>query len=123
LVGGDAGQLDACFVASLVTGRLFLNLLGIGKDSTGKLCRFGSLPDDVNAEDLDGKFIDLASLPTADDSLFAPFIKMADKAAAHFTMPMAHDVSKTHEVILRIHHYLKVDLYDYTGRLFKDLIP
>jgi hypothetical protein len=120
---GDVGQLNACFVASLVTGRLFLNLLGIGKDSTGKLCRFNGLPDDVNSEDLGGKFIDLSSLATADEALFTPFIKMADKAAAHFILPMTHDVSKTHDVILRIHHYLKVNLYEHTGRPFKDLIP
>jgi hypothetical protein len=96
---GDVGTLNACFVASLVTGRLFLNVLGVGKKG-GQLCPFGGRGDDVNAEDLGGKFIDLAKLPQGDKALFIGFLKMADKAAAHFTMPMTHDWSKTHEVIL-----------------------
>jgi len=37
---GDPGQLDACFVAALVTARLFLNVLGISKNGE-KLGRFG----------------------------------------------------------------------------------
>ncbi|HEY3825201.1 MAG TPA: hypothetical protein VGL82_11625 [Bryobacteraceae bacterium] len=28
---GEVGRLNACFVAALVTGRIFLNVLGIGK--------------------------------------------------------------------------------------------
>jgi hypothetical protein len=28
---GDLGRLNACFIAALVTGRLFLNVLGVGK--------------------------------------------------------------------------------------------
>lgn len=119
---GDVGRLNACFVASLVTGRLFLNVLGVGKKG-GKLCRFVGQDDDVNAEDLGGKFIDLATLPPGDEALFIGFLKMADKAAAHFTMPMYHDWSKTHDVILRIHHYLKVNVYGHTGRRFQDAVP
>jgi len=36
---GDTGWLNACFIASLVTGRLFLNMLGLGKEA-GALVRF-----------------------------------------------------------------------------------
>jgi hypothetical protein len=119
---GDVNWLNACFVASLVTGRLFLNFLGIGKEN-GKPCPFRSRADDVDAQDLGGKLIDLATLPPGDEALFMEFLKMADKAAAHFTTPIVHDWSKTHEMILRIHHYLKVNLYDHTGRRFEDAIP
>jgi hypothetical protein len=97
-------------------------MLGVGKKD-GKLCKFASQRDDVNVEDLGGKYIDFPSLPSEDQTLFTGFLKMADKAAAHFTMPMNHEWGKTHDVILRIHHYLKVNLYDHTGRPFKDAIP
>jgi len=117
---GDVDKLNACFVASLVTGRLYLNVLGVGKKG-GKLCRFVGRSDDVSAEDLGGKCIDLRELEP-DEALFAGFLKMADKAAAHLTIPMNHDWSQTHDVILRIHHYIKVNLYDRTNRQFKDAI-
>ncbi len=113
---GDPAWLDACFVASLVTGRLFLNVLGVGKKD-GKLNRFTPQPDDVTADDLGGKLLNPAELPPADRELFLDFLRMADKAAAHFTLPMNHDWTKTHDVIRRIHHYLKVNLYDQAGRL------
>jgi|SRR5271157_2865420 len=121
---GNVGILNACFVASLVTGRLFLNFLGIGKkkkkDGTWTLDRFAAMPTDVTVEDLGGELIDPASLPQEDQDLFLPFIVMADQAAAHFTVPNNHDWTKTHEVIRRIHHYLKVNLYDKAGRPFPD---
>jgi hypothetical protein len=112
---GNPAWLDACFVASLVTGRLFLNVLGVGKKG-GVLDCFAPQPDDVTVEDLGGKLLDPAALPTADRDLFLGFLTMADKAAAHFTLPMNHDWTKTHDVIRRIHHYLNVNLYDQAGR-------
>lgn len=54
---GDSGRLNACFVAALVTGRLFLNVLGIGKQS-GVLDRFLPRSDDVTVDDLGGILID-----------------------------------------------------------------
>jgi hypothetical protein len=107
--------LEACFVASLVTGRLFLNMLGIGKK--GRIVdRFSPRPDDVTVEDLGGTILDPSTLTPEEKKLFLDFLLMADKAAAHFTMPMKHDWTKTHDVILRIHHYLRGNLYDRAGR-------
>ncbi len=123
---GSAGLLNAAFVASLVTGRLFLNFLGVGKTSKGgtlALDRFRPQPTDVTVEDLGGLVLDPAKLPKNEQDLFLPFIVMADQAAAHFTMPAPHDWTKTHEVVLLIHHYLKTNLYDPTGRLFQDAAP
>jgi hypothetical protein len=121
---GDLGRLNACFVASLVTARLFLNVLGIGKDKRGgALATFVPRPDDVTADDLGGLPIDPATLPKMEQDLFLDFLKMADKSAAHFTTPIAHDWTKTHEVILRIHHHLKINVYDHTGRVFQDATP
>jgi hypothetical protein len=82
---GDPGRLNACFVAALVTGRLFLNVLGIGKQS-GVLDRFLPRSDDVTVDDLGGILIDPATLPAAERELFLNFLNMADKAAAHFTI-------------------------------------
>jgi hypothetical protein len=121
---GDPGQLDACFVASLITGRLFLNVLGIGKNNkTGALVRFVAKADDVTLAELGGLLIDPATLSSEEKTLFLDFLKMADKAAAHFTTPMNHDWARTHDLILRIDRYLKINLYDHTGRTFKDEVP
>jgi hypothetical protein len=112
---GNPAWANACFVASLVTARLFLNVLGIGKKG-GSLADFDDKPDDVTVDDLGGKRLDPAKLSQAEhDSLF-DFLKMADKAAAHFTTPIVHDWSKTHDVIKLILHYLKTNLYDAAGR-------
>jgi hypothetical protein len=115
----DAGWLDACFIAALVTARLFLNMLGIGKKD-GALAKFVPHADDVTVEDLGGQLLDPTALPTAERDLFFNFLTMADKAAAHFTLPMKHDWNKTDEVVLRIHHYVAVNLYDHTRRSFPD---
>jgi hypothetical protein len=90
--------LDGCFVASLVTGRIYLNLLGIGKKH-GALCPFSPQRDDVTVADLSGVLLDPAKLPTNERTLFLNFLIMADKAAAHFTTPRNHDWNMTHEVI------------------------
>jgi hypothetical protein len=121
---GDPGRLDACFVAALVTARLFLNVLGIGKDKTGSaLSCYRPHPHDVTADDLGGLLIDPATLPACEQKLFHDFLKMADKAAAHFTVPIIHDWSTTHDVVLRVHHHLKICLYDHTGRTLRDATP
>src|ERR1019366_594875 len=120
---GDPGRLNACFVAALVTGRLFLNVLGVGKKKdkgVWALDRYSPKPGDVTVDDLGGIVIDPAILPGAEQDLFLRFLIMADQAAAHFTVPINHDWTKTHEVILRIHHYLRVNLYEHTGRAFQD---
>lgn len=112
---GSPGPLNACFVASLVTARAFLNLLGIGKKS-GVLCVFEPKSNDITAADLGGTCIDLATLSQNQKKLLLDFLKMADQAAAHFTTPQVHDWARTHEVITLVHGYVKAHLYDATGR-------
>ena len=107
--------LDACFVASLVSGRLYLNVLGVGKKG-GAPCAFVQQPDDVTVDDLGGLRVDPATLSVNEQKLFLDFLTMADKAAAHFTIPKSHDWTKTHDVIELIHGYLKSNLYDAVGR-------
>lgn len=112
---GSPGPLNACFVASLVTARAFLNLLGIGKRK-GVLCVFEPKSNDITAVDLGGICIHPATLPQNEQELIFDFLRMADQAAAHFTTPQAHDWSRTHEVIKLIRGYVKANLYDATGR-------
>ena len=115
---GDLGQLQACFEASLITGRMFLNMLGISRNPRNdaviqrKKCR----DDEVNAEDLGGELVDLAKLAPEDVTLFCGFLKMADKAAAHLTTPAEHPWQHTHKAIARICHHVKTNLYDQTHR-------
>jgi hypothetical protein len=87
---GDVAQLNACFIAALVTGRLFLNVVGIGKMRVGDdvvLGRFSPQDADVMVDDLGGVPIDPAALPLADRDLFLNFLNMADKAAATSPRP------------------------------------
>lgn len=114
---GDLGQLEACYLASLVTGRTLLNLIGIGKDKNGIPKAFTFEPDDVSAADLGGKLLDVSRLSPADDELFRGFLRMADKAAAHFTLPFAHPWERSHEAIFRIHHHLNAHLYGPAGKV------
>jgi hypothetical protein len=95
---------------------MFLNFLGIGKDKLGTLKPFQFEPDDVSAEDLGGRLIDLPTLPPDERYLFRGFLRMADKAAAHFTRPIEHDWTKSHEVIIRIYERLRAHVYQPTGR-------
>jgi hypothetical protein len=85
--------------------------------------RYSPQDTDVMVDDLGGLLIDPAALASPERDLFLNFLNMADKAAAHFTIPMDYDWTKTHEVILRIHNYLKLNLYDCTGRQFHDATP
>jgi hypothetical protein len=108
---GDPAVLNACFVASLVTGRLFLNFLGVkrnAKDDSLQVCK--AWDDDVSSVDLGGTFVDIGSLPPRDVELFTGFLKMADKAAAHFSRPEKRPWEDTHEAIDRIVHHLTVHL-------------
>jgi hypothetical protein len=88
-------------MATLVTARLFLDLLGRGKRG-GRLVPFEPKADDIVATELGGTLLDPTTLSQAERDLFLDFLIMADKAAAHFTVPIKHDWSKTHDVILRI---------------------
>jgi len=112
-VGKDIN--DACFVASLVTTRLFINMLGITKDVTG-ISVFKPRLTDVCVDDMGGTLIDPETLPPADRELILNFLKMADQAAAHFTVPIKHKWERSHEVILLVYELLKVNLYDRVGR-------
>jgi hypothetical protein len=105
---GDPGMLNACFVSALVTGRLFLNVLGVGKKK-GKggyvLDRYSPRPTDVTVDDLGGVLIDPATLPKAERDLFLHFLIMADQAAAHFTVPISHEAPKP---MMRFSEYITI---------------
>lgn len=111
---GPLSHLEACFEASLITGRLYLNLLGIRANRDGSALKGITRrePDDLAVEDLGGLSLDIATLTPSEQSLFLAFIVMANKAAAHLTTGNRHDVAKAHPAILRIHNYLKTNLYD-----------
>jgi hypothetical protein len=97
---------------------------GFGKNNkTGTLAQYEFKPSDVAIDDLGRLLIDPATLPSEEQSLFFNFLAMADKAAAHFTTPTDHDWARTHDVILRIDWYLKLNLYDHIGRALEDAAP
>jgi hypothetical protein len=116
---GDRAQLEAAFEASLITGRMYLNALGVSKNKLNVLVPFQPKDDDVTAADLGGTSIDIAALSETDVSLLTGFLKMADKGAAHLTMPLHHPVKDTHKAIMQICDLVKKHLYDATGRSFK----
>ena len=112
---GKQSWLDACFVASLVTARLYLNMLGIAKKGNS-LVNFGDKGDDVTVDDLGGTRLSISTISQPDQKMLLNFIIMADKAAAHFTTPMSHDRTTIPRVILMIRGYIKTHLYDAAGR-------
>jgi hypothetical protein len=112
---GPVEWLNACFVASLVVGRTYLNMLGIGK-SGESLARFNAKPDDVTFEDLGGTLVDVSTLTADEHDLLLGFIIMADKAGAHFTLRKTHPWERTAEAIDWIYRHLKINLYDPAGR-------
>jgi hypothetical protein len=116
---GDRAQLEAAFEASLITGRMYLNVLGVSKNRRDDLVPSSPQDDDVSAADLGGTPVDIDTLTPDDVSLFTGFLKMADKGAAHLTMPMQHPVEQTHIAIVRICELVKAHLYDATGRVFE----
>jgi hypothetical protein len=114
----DPAQLDAAFEASLITGRMYLNALGVSKNRHDRLVRSQPKTDDVSASDLGGSSVDIDALTKEDIRFLTGFLKMADKGAAHLTMPMQHPVDDTHIAIMRICDLVKTHLYDATGRSF-----
>jgi hypothetical protein len=120
---GDVAWLQACFEASLITGRIYLNALGICRNKRDHLVPTRFREHDVSVEDLGGMLVNLDRLPACDQDLFKGFLKMADKAAAHLTIPMPHPVEDTHIAISRICHYLKVHLFDSAGKPFEGAVP
>ncbi|MFA5554545.1 MAG: hypothetical protein WCZ89_06940 [Phycisphaerae bacterium] len=113
---GDPAILNACFEASLITGRMYLNVLGISKNKHDILIRNLFRDDDVTAEDLGGKLVDISKIPHTDRDLFVGFLKMADKGAAHLTLPNKHPWERTHKAIDSIVYYLEKYLYIPSGR-------
>jgi hypothetical protein len=116
---GDLAQLEAAFEASLITGRMYLNVLGVAKNRNDVLVPSRPKDDDVSAGDLGGTSITIATLTPDDVTLLTGFLKMADKGAAHLTLPMPHPVDQTHIAIVRICELVKEHLYDATGRNFE----
>jgi hypothetical protein len=115
---GPASWLKACFEASLIAGRVYLNMLGVSakRDGTALIAHKCGDPDDVMVSDLGGMAIDLNALADEDRKNFLAFIIMSNKASAHLTVPRDHDLSIVHPTIQRIHHFLKTNLYDVLGR-------
>ena len=112
---GDRGILESCFEASLITGRMYLNVLGIGKVNS-RIERPRYHKDDLNAQDLGGNLVNLSTLPQIDKEDFLNFLIMADKGAAHLTKPRAHNWEKTHIVIYKIINYIKTNIYSPANR-------
>ena len=112
---GPVEWLNGCFVASLVVGRTYLSMLGIGK-SGNSVARFDAKQDDVTFEDLGGTLVDVSALTAAECDLLLGFIIMADKAGAHFTLRRTHPWERTGEAIEWIYCHLKANLYDAAHR-------
>ncbi len=98
---------------------MYLNVLGVAKNKHDVLVPLRPKDDDVSAADLGGTLIDIAALRPDDVALLTGFLKMADKGAAHLTLPMPHPVDLTHIAIVRICELIKAHLYDATGRNFE----
>jgi hypothetical protein len=114
---GNQAWLDSCFVASLVTARLYLNMFGIGKNRDGTaLVNYKGRDTDMTVEKLGGDRVDFTQMSVADQKMLLAFIIMADQAAAHFTTPIPHDRGPIPKVIKLIHGYLKTHLYEVVGR-------
>lgn len=113
---GDPAILRACFEASLVAGRIYLNVLGIRVGKNGLMENIFR-PDDISAKDLGGRLVDVGKIPASDKALFEEFLRMADKNA-HLTKPMKHRWENTNEKIDLIVNYMKEYLYLPTKRDF-----
>ncbi len=114
---GNRAILESCFEASLITGRMYLNVLGIGKvNSRIQRPKYHTDDDNLNAEDLGGNLIDLSTLSQIDKEDFLNFLIMADKGAAHLTKPRVHHWENTHAVIDKIINYVKTNIYSPANR-------
>lgn len=113
---GDKAILEACFEAALITGRMYLNLLGISKNGIGQIIKPNFRKGDITAEDLGGVFVDINLLSRSDKDDFLNFLIMVDKGAAHLTLPQEHDWQKTNLVIDKILDLIKTHIYDTTNR-------
>jgi hypothetical protein len=111
-------RAEAAFEASLITGRMYLNVLGVSKNRQDVLVPIRPQADDVSVVDLGGSLVDIGTLTPDDVALLTGFLKMADQGAAHLTMPMTHPVDQTHIAVARICELVKAHLYDATGRIF-----
>ena len=116
---GDVSILQACFEASLVTGRMYLNVLGISRNYKDELIEKKFKEDDISATDLGGNLVDIEELPDNEYNLIVGFLKMADKGAAHLTMPYNHPVNETYKAIELIIKLIKEHIYIPVGREMK----
>ena len=92
---GMSLRLEAAFEeASLITGRMFLNIIGVSKNRRDELVHPRFEADDVTADDLGGQFVEIQGLTIEEVELLTGFLKMADKGAAHLTMPIPHPLNR-----------------------------
>jgi len=73
--------------------------------------------NDISAEDLGGRLVDVQKIPVSDKTLFEGFLQMANKNV-HLTKPMNHPWDRTHDAIELIVRYMKEYLYLPTKRDF-----
>ena len=111
---------EAMFEASLITGRMYLNVIGIKRNGERLVpCKPGMR--EVGIKDLGGMPVDIRNIGPDDTVLFLGFLRMADEGAAHLTVPRDHPVKDTHQAITRIAEYVKKYVYDATGRRCVDI--
>jgi len=116
---GDIALLQACFEASLITGRMYLNVLGLTKNKNDEIINNNFRHDDVSVNDLGGELVEINNLKPKEKQLLLGFLKMVDKGAAHLTLPMKHQWEKTHEAIDFILDLLQKHLYDKVNKKIK----
>jgi hypothetical protein len=59
---GDRAQLEAAFEASLISGRMYLNVMAVSKNRQDALVPGRPQADDVGAADLGGTVVDIGLL-------------------------------------------------------------
>lgn len=112
----SGSRQNACFTGSVVTARVLLNFLGIGKKGTA-LERYSSRhADDVSIEDLGGRPVEIDKLAPGDRDLILGFLQMADKATAHSTKERPHQWQSTDSALQLVFDLLRTHLYEPTGR-------
>lgn len=111
---------EAMFEASLITGRMYLNVMGIGRNSD-RLAPHRTKGREIGAKDLGAHPVPVKNINPEDVALFLGFLRMADEGAAHLTTPRVHPVADTHIAITRICEYVTKYLYQTTGRTCADI--
>ncbi len=91
---------NQAFEAGAVAGRVLLDFLGIGYDAKTESLKESrahsnkeGLTDDVKVIDLDGEYVCLSNLSSAEQDILAKFIHGVHKACAHLTIDSDHQLT------------------------------